>query len=132
MTGMMAWFVVMLALPGAEASTDSATATRQLDAILAAGMSEVQLAPAPRCDDATFVRRVWLDVAGRIPPAPAVEKHLASTSQQKRSQVIAELLQSREAANHWARLWAEYYLDARPFDQQTYNGRLLQRYLYDA
>jgi hypothetical protein len=132
MTGTMAWFVLALALPAAEASPDAAAASRQLDAILAAGMSEVQLAPAPRCDDATFARRVWLDVAGRIPPAQAVEKHLASTSQQKRSELIGELLQSRESANHWARLWAEYYLDARPFDQQTYNGRLLQRYLYDA
>ena len=132
MTGTLAWVVVALALPGVEAEADWRPASRELDAILAAGMSEVQLAPASRCDEATFVRRVWLDVAGRIPPAQAVEKQLAGASQAKRSELIAELLSSREAANHWARLWAEYYLDARPFDQQTYNGRLLQRYLFEA
>ena len=74
MTGTVAWLVVALALPAAEVTPDAAAASQQLDAILTAGMSEVQLAPAPRADDATFVRRVWLDVAGRIPPAQAVEK----------------------------------------------------------
>lgn len=48
--------------------------------------------PAPTADDATFLRRVWLDLAGRIPPASEVRAFLADSSPDKRTQVIDQLL----------------------------------------
>ncbi|MBW3595772.1 MAG: DUF1549 and DUF1553 domain-containing protein, partial [Planctomycetes bacterium] len=48
--------------------------------------------PAPVCDDATFVRRVWLDLAGRIPSAEEAKSFLDDTSPDKRTKLIDALL----------------------------------------
>ena len=41
----------------------------RLDAALAAQWQQAKLSPDAPADDATFLRRVWLDLAGRVPPA---------------------------------------------------------------
>lgn len=48
-------------------------------------------------DDSEFLRRVWLDFAGRIPSAETVTAFVADTSADKRGRVIDELL----AADTW-------------------------------
>ena len=45
-----------------------------------------------RCDDAEFVRRVYLDVAGRIPTAAEARQFLDDASADKRSKLIDQLL----------------------------------------
>lgn len=48
--------------------------------------------PASRTEDAAFLRRVTLDLAGRIPSAEETQKFLSDSSPEKRQQVIDELL----------------------------------------
>jgi hypothetical protein len=48
--------------------------------------------PAPLADDAEFLRRVWLDLAGRIPNAEETRRFLDSSDPDKRSQMIDQLL----------------------------------------
>jgi hypothetical protein len=52
--------------------------------------------PAPRCDDATFVRRIHLDFAGRIPTAAETTAFLAAESPGKRGVLIDRLLAGPE------------------------------------
>src|SRR5205085_10769981 len=50
--------------------------------------------PAPPADDATFLRRVMLDLAGRIPTAAEVQAHVASTEADKKTKLVDRLLAS--------------------------------------
>jgi len=47
---------------------------------------------APLCDDAEFMRRVYLDFAGRIPVADDVRQFLATNDNKKREKLIDDLL----------------------------------------
>lgn len=67
---------------------------RRIDALLVAQMKGVQ--PAPRADDAEFVRRIYLDLAGRIPTIDETRRFLASKQPDKRRLLIDRLLDSAE------------------------------------
>ena len=47
---------------------------------------------APRVDDATFLRRVWLDIVGDIPTPEHVTAFLLDPAKDKRERVVRELL----------------------------------------
>jgi hypothetical protein len=56
-------------------------------------------------DDAEFLRRVYLDLAGHIPPADRVAAFLDNRESDKRARVIDELLESADYGRHQADLW---------------------------
>lgn len=93
-------------------------------------------------DDAEFIRRVSIDITGRIPTAARVTGFLADTRPDKRARVIDELLASPDFGRHFADEWklvlappdamvrgnniealaawlAEQFNAGRPFDQIT-------------
>ncbi|WP_425614964.1 DUF1549 domain-containing protein [Anatilimnocola sp. NA78] len=55
---------------------------------------------AALCSDADFVRRLWLDLAGMIPPADEVRAFLADTAADKREKLIDRLLASPQFNRH--------------------------------
>ena len=59
------------------------------------------------CDDATFLRRATLDIAGRLPTLEEVQQFAAdaSPSREKRDQLIDRLLDSEDYADHFAGKW---------------------------
>jgi hypothetical protein len=59
------------------------------------------LPPAELCDDATFLRRVRLDVTGQLPTAEEVREFLADTSADKRTKKIEQLLSEPGYAALW-------------------------------
>jgi hypothetical protein len=64
--------------------------------------------PPAVCDDATFVRRVCLDVIGVIPSAQASEKFVADRDPGKRDKLVDELLgRNEEYAENWTPFWEE-------------------------
>lgn len=64
--------------------------------------------PPPVCDDAAFIRRVYLDLIGVIPSADSSRKFVADQDPQKRSKLIDELLSRNAAyAAHWTPFWEE-------------------------
>ncbi len=61
--------------------------------------------PAEQSDDATFLRRVSLDIAGALPSDAKVREFLSSADPEKRDKLIDELLNSNEYADHFANKW---------------------------
>ncbi len=60
----------------------------------------------PRCDDATFLRRVSLDLVGLLPSPAAVDAFCADADPGKRQKKIKELLDDDLArAEHWMTFW---------------------------
>src|SRR5262249_29764070 len=64
-------------------------------------------APLPAADDATFLRRVYLDLTGKLPELDAIRKFVADKSPDKRVKVIDELLETEAYAVNWARYWRD-------------------------
>lgn len=72
-----------------------------------AGLQEAADTP-PVCTDEVFVRRVYLDVVGRIPSADEARAFLADKSADKRERLIDDLLaRNREYAAHWTPFWED-------------------------
>lgn len=61
--------------------------------------------PSPLCDDATFLRRVTLDIGGRLPTESEATAFLANSAADKRNKVIDDLLQSPDYADFFANKW---------------------------
>ncbi len=129
LASLLIWSAVLAAPTSAP---EVSAASSKLDEVLADGWKQRALQPAVLCDDATFLRRIWLDLAGRIPPAAKTKQFLEEKGTAKRQEALETLLASPEFANHWGRVWAEYFTDQRPFDQATYSGRVLQNYFRDS
>ncbi len=81
-----------------------------IDRHITARLQELGVPPAPRSDDAEFMRRVYLDITGRIPAAHDVREFLASADPNKRARLIDELLASPRFASHFAALWRSFLL----------------------
>lgn len=64
-----------------------------------------KIQPAPRADDAEFLRRIYLDITGRIPRPADVHGFLRDNSSDKRRQRIDQLLESPRFAIHFANIW---------------------------
>ncbi|MFN0198314.1 MAG: DUF1549 domain-containing protein [Planctomycetaceae bacterium] len=62
----------------------------RIDELIAAKFGDKQ--PAPLADDAEFLRRVWLDFAGRIPTATEARTFLDDPAPDKRTLLIDQLL----------------------------------------
>ena len=85
---------------------DSALA-KAIDRALAARWEQENVTPAPLAGDDEFLRRVSLDIAGRIPPVSEARAFLASTDPEKRRKLVTRLLLSPAYANHMTDLWFE-------------------------
>jgi hypothetical protein len=76
-----------------------------IDEHVFANLKALGIPPSPVCDDATFLRRVTLDIAGRLPTEEEATVFLASQEEGKRDQVIDELLRSPNYADFFANKW---------------------------
>ena len=70
-----------------------------------ANLRQIGIPPSPVCDDATFLRRVTLDIAGRLPTADETREFQANSASDKRDQVIERLLRSPQYADYFASKW---------------------------
>jgi len=57
-------------------------------------LKDVIVTPRAAADDSTFVRRVTLDLAGRIPTAAEVQAYVKSTASDKKANLVDDLLAS--------------------------------------
>lgn len=72
-----------------------------IDDFIVRRLKELGLAAAPTVDDAGFVRRLTLDLTGRLPSPSAVEQFIDSAAMDKRSELVDHLLLSDEFSDFW-------------------------------
>ena len=77
-----------------------------VDELVFAKLKTVGMPPSELCDDATFIRRAALDIAGRLPTAEETAKFLADTNAARRDKWIDQLLDSTEHAEYFANKWS--------------------------
>ena len=84
-----------------------------VDEFVFANLREIGIPPSPVCDDATFLRRVTLDIAGRLPTADEAREFLANSNPDKRDQAIERLLRSPGYADYFANKWTSLLKNRR-------------------
>lgn len=76
-----------------------------IDTHVFTNLKELGIPPSPVCDDATFLRRVTLDLCGRFPTEEEAAAFQANTDSNKRDQVVESLLRSPNYADYFASKW---------------------------
>jgi Protein of unknown function (DUF1549)/Protein of unknown function (DUF1553)/Bacterial Ig-like domain (group 2) len=78
-----------------------------VDELVFSKLRKIKVNPSPVCDDATFIRRVTLDLLGLPPTADEARRFVSDPSAGKRSALINTLLERPEFAEWWAMKWSD-------------------------
>lgn len=79
---------------------------RLVDRHVDSKMAALGIPASPQADDYEFARRVWLDLAGRLPTADELQSFVDDSAAGKRTRLIDRLLASNDFADTWALQWA--------------------------
>lgn len=83
-------------------------------------------------DDATFLRRVSLDIAGAVPSDDQVRSFLASTDADKRNKLIDKLLDSTQYADHFANKWNFILRNKKSKGEDSAGTHLFHQWIWDS
>ena len=103
-----------------------------VDTNVFANLKDLGIPPSPVCDDATFLRRVTLDIAGRLPTEDEAKAFLADKSADKRDKWIDELLQSPDYADFFAGKWTALLKNRRDDESDTVSNFAFHAWVRDS
>ena len=72
-----------------------------IDDLVLAQLQRLKLKPSPTADDATFVRRAYLDTIGRLPTPDEARAFTADPATDKHAQLAERLMQRPEFVDFW-------------------------------
>ncbi len=98
---------VCIATASLAAQPDTTAASKQIDALLTQSWQKHKITPNPLVDDATFLRRAYLTVAGRIPTYDEAKAFNACQAPDKRAKLIDCLLASEGYVQNFFNYWAD-------------------------
>lgn len=82
-----------------------------IDELVYEKLQALGIEPSPFVDDHVFMRRVSLDLIGRLPTADEAQAFLngseGETKAERRAKLVDQLLERPEFADHWAGYWAD-------------------------
>ncbi len=82
-----------------------------IDELVYEKLQALGIEPSPLVDDPVFLRRVSLDLIGRLPTVEETRAFLdgseSETPAQRRAKLVDQLLERPEFADHWAGYWAD-------------------------
>jgi hypothetical protein len=97
-----------LVLPqGVEFTPTEETPVNYIDELVGVKLRTMRINPSGICSDEEFLRRVSLDVVGRLPTRDEYDLFMNDSNPQKRAQKVDELLERKEFAEIWALKWSE-------------------------
>lgn len=83
-------------------------ARTEIDRLVKIKLDKLNITPSGLCDDATFIRRVSLDLAGSLPIEADVRMFLSDPSPTKRQDWVEKLLQSENYAAWWTTQFCDW------------------------
>ncbi len=70
-------------------------------------LRKMRIAPSELVDDAKYMRRVYLDIVGQLPPVEELDAFVADQAPDKRAKLVDRLLERKEFVEIWVMKWAE-------------------------
>ena len=89
------------------------SSTKHLDRHINAVLKRENIQPSKVSEDTEFLRRVHLDLTGKIPTPEEVLDFLKDGSPNKRQKKIDQLLGSEPYIDYWTRLWVNWLIGRR-------------------
>lgn len=83
------------------------TSGNEIDKLVNNKLHELQFQPSDLCSDEVFIRRLYLNLTGRIPTAEAARHFITLADPQKRSKLIDQLLESDEYVDFQVLKWGD-------------------------
>jgi hypothetical protein len=103
-----------------------------IDELVFKQLKQVGMPPSAVCDDSTFIRRVTLDVAGRLPTPAEVTAFLADTDAAKRDKLIDRLVDSGDYADYFANKWSALLRNKRETPNQARGNYAFHGWIRDS
>jgi hypothetical protein len=91
-------------------AADAASLAARIDRRIGEGLKVRKVVAAPLANDGEFIRRVYLDLAGRIPRVSEVRSFLDERRKDKRARLVEKLLESSTYVNHFTNVWRSLLL----------------------
>lgn len=104
----------LMSMPHLTFAGDGANLAREIDRLIEERLAKEQIPLSPLADDAEFLRRVYLDLVGRIPTYEQTTAFLTRKEPDKRARLIDELLDRPEYGVHFGTVWRELIVDRTP------------------
>jgi len=95
------------------------------------GWKAANMAPSPFATDEEWVRRVYLDVIGRIPTTTEAEQFLASNKTDKHERLIKKLTENPTYVTNWSTIWTRLLIGrstSREINRQALQDFLVQSF----
>ncbi len=93
------------------------TAKNFIDELLFKNWRELGMPPSTPCDDATFLRRVTVDIVGRLPTLDETSAFLKNSDADRNEKLVDRLLASEDYAYHFASKWSSVLRNRRKSDK---------------
>lgn len=102
----------------------------ELDRIVskASANAERKIAPMPLVDDTVFLRRIYVDLIGRIPTDSEVREFLAMPAKGRRDELISQLMKDDRFSDRWTIFLADMFR----LRSQANGGAALIAYVHNA
>ncbi|WP_437184890.1 DUF1549 domain-containing protein [Planctomicrobium sp. SH668] len=101
-----------------------------IDGMIAQGWADNECTPSPVADDAEWVRRVYLDIVGHIPPADVVHSFLENKESDKRAKLIDQLLEDPDYVQNFTEVWTNILIGRNTPDRTSRVG--MRKFLREA
>ena len=125
-----------IAPPHADYRWNAPALQNAVDEHVFAKLKMLNLPPSQSSDDAAFLRRVTLDLCGRLPTLGDLQEFLGDPTPDKRGRLVDRLLQRPEFAEYWTKKWMDVLRVSRDSIQlagaQAYQKWLRDRITEDA
>ncbi len=78
-----------------------------IDKFVLAKLQSEKIEPSVSCTDEEFLRRLYLDICGTVPPLSEVKTYLLDRPADRRMKLVDRLLKNERYATHWSVMWSD-------------------------
>ena len=121
----------VLALPKGLMHTAPAISGNYIDELVGSKLNKIRVLPSGVCNDEVFLRRVTIDINGRLPTEEEYAAYMADTDPAKRAKLVDRLLERKEFSEIWAMKWAELLMIKSTNQVSTKSAFLYSSWLTD-
>jgi len=99
--------VIVVPQGSAESYPEQLASANYIDEHVNEKLRRMRIVPSDLCDDATFARRVYIDIIGQLPTVQELDAFITDPAQDKRARLVDRLLEQDAFTDIWVMKWSE-------------------------